>query len=251
MIALELPQYDLIKPMLVDIPGCLWMVAVLEQQHIGKVYVDRMPEPKSVYVETPYFLYYLGGAFQESFLGEVMDHIISDLVPVGETRPVFVFSSSTVWKQAIHRYLEPFNQSKFGSYLNRRLHHLCYEAYSEFKRNLSSAPDSYTITLSQDNGQNIVRAIQNGTEACFCRDGGQGLGYMDLDVFTHPAHRHKGLAAICCAVLIDYCLEQELVPQWGCWTVNVPSCKLAHKLGFRITAETEVNFAEIQKEHTI
>ncbi|MFM9332173.1 GNAT family N-acetyltransferase [Paenibacillus mesotrionivorans] len=251
MIILQIPQYGLIKPMLVDIPGCLWMITVMEQQHIGKIYVDRMPDPQSVYVESPYFLYYIGGAFQEVFLDEVMVHIISDLIPAGETRPVFVFSSSAEWKQSTHQYLEPCNRSTFGPYLTRRLHHLNHEAYSEFKRNLPPAPDSYSITLSQDNGQCTVRAMHDGTEACFCRDGGQGLGYMDLDVFTHPAHRHKGLAAICCSVLIDYCLEQELIPQWGCWTVNVPSCKLAAKLGFRITAETEVNFAEIQKEHTI
>lgn len=53
MIILQIPQYELIKPMLVDIPGCLWMIADMEQQHIGKVYVDRMPHPQSVYVESP------------------------------------------------------------------------------------------------------------------------------------------------------------------------------------------------------
>lgn len=70
---------------------------------------------------------------------------------------------------------------------------------------------------------------------------------MDFNVFTHPDHRNKGLALICCSKLIDHCIEHDIVPQWGCWTVNIPSCNLAEKLGFDITAETQVNFAEINK----
>ncbi|BCG59280.1 hypothetical protein [Paenibacillus sp. URB8-2] len=38
MIALEINQYDLIKPMFAEIPGCLWIVAVMEERKIGNVY---------------------------------------------------------------------------------------------------------------------------------------------------------------------------------------------------------------------
>jgi RimJ/RimL family protein N-acetyltransferase len=59
----------------------------------------------------------------------------------------------------------------------------------------------------------------------------------------------KGLAIQCCARLIDYCLEKCLIPQWGCWTANIPSCKLAEKPGFEVTAEMQVNFAEITQSN--
>ncbi|NGM80937.1 GNAT family N-acetyltransferase [Paenibacillus sp. 7124] len=248
MIALEMNQYDLIKPMLAEIPGCLWNVDVLEKRKLGNVYVDRLPYPQATYIETPYFLYYAGGVFNKVFLDDVINHILADLIPDNEARPVFLFSTSQEWKDEIEKRLTTYNRSDFGPYLTRRLHHLNKDSYEKFKKSLLPLPDEYTVIISHENGESIVRAYCNDIEVCACHDGGQGLGLMDFNVFTHPYHRHKGLASICCSKLIDHCIEQDIVPQWGCWTVNVPSCNLAEKLGFQITAETQVNFAEIKKE---
>lgn len=247
MITLEPNQYDLIKPMFVEIPGCPWMLAGMEERNFGKIFVDRLPNQQTAYIETPYFLYYVGGALNKGFLDDVINHIAADLIPDNEARPVFLFSTNQEWKNEIEKRLQPFNRSNFGSYLIRRLHHLNPDLYKKAKESLAVLPDDYVVIVRHENGVISVRAYYNDIEVCTCHDGGQGLGFMDFSVLTHPEHRNKGLAMICCSQLIDYCMEHDIVPQWGCWTVNVPSCKLAEKLGFDITAETQVNFAEIKK----
>lgn len=247
MIVLDINHYDLMKSMFAEIPGCLWMIEGMEERKFGRIFVDRLPNPQTAYIETPYFFYYVGGVFDRVFLDDVINHIVTNLIPDNEIRPVFLFSTNQKWKGEIEKRLKAYNQSTFGPYLIRRLHHLNKDLYTKMKESIMVLPDEYTVEVGHENGESSVRAYYHNIEVCICHDGGQGQGFMDFNVYTHPDHRNKGLASICCSTLIDYCMEHDIVPQWGCWTVNVPSCKLAHKLGFEIYAETQVNFAEINK----
>ncbi|TKG91495.1 GNAT family N-acetyltransferase [Puteibacter caeruleilacunae] len=49
---------------------------------------------------------------------------------------------------------------------------------------------------------------------------------------TIPEFRGQGFAQYACAALIDYCLANGYEPVWACKETNVPSYKLAQKLGF-------------------
>ena len=54
--------------------------------------------------------------------------------------------------------------------------------------------------------------------------------HFEIHIETDPEHQKKGLAAIVCAKLIEYSLQNNLVPHWD--ADNEPSAKLAIKLGF-------------------
>jgi len=242
MVTLKKHQYDAVRPMFAGIPQASWHLASMENKNLGAVIVDNFETPVSAYLETPYLFYYFAGEYDKRFMTEIIDHIVSDLIPAGETRPLFIFSSNQDWKDGLENYLRPYINPDFGAYLVRRLHHLNVDKYKQIRENITT-PDGYAFELSE----NGATAFVNGEKVCACGDGGLGLGYMDFDVFTHPEHRNKGLALVCCSRLIDHCLDNGLTPQWGCWTINVPSCRLAEKLGFDVTAETTVNFAEVKR----
>ena len=55
---------------------------------------------------------------------------------------------------------------------------------------------------------------------------------LEIGIETADNYRGKGYAIGTCCALIDYCLENDYEPVWGCKLHNTPSYLLAQKLGF-------------------
>jgi len=60
---------------------------------------------------------------------------------------------------------------------------------------------------------------------------------LEIGIETVEEFRGKGFAKQTCSALIDYCIENEYEPVWGCRIENTGSYKLAQKLGFEPCAE--------------
>jgi len=58
---------------------------------------------------------------------------------------------------------------------------------------------------------------------------------LEIGIETADNFRGKGYAIGTCCALIDYCLENDFEPVWGCKLENTPSYLLAQKLGFEPT----------------
>jgi RimJ/RimL family protein N-acetyltransferase len=249
MITLEKNQYATINAMLDIIAGASWHLDYMKNSNLGKVIVDKFPDANTVYLETPFFFYYFAGKYNKIFMEDILNHIINDLIPAGQTRPLFIFSSNQEWKNELENYLSPYMNKDVGPYLVRRLHHLDNEKYKKIRKSIVVPSDPDYIYETQTEGKSICISVKyHGEEIGNYCAGSPGLNYLDFDLFTHPNHRNKGLALFCCARLIDHCLNNNVIPQWGCETANVPSCNLAEKLGFKIIAEEKENFAVITRE---
>ena len=220
----------------------------MERKRLGAIYADDSAYPRTAFFETPYFFYYFGGDLDEALLNEAIGHIVDDMVPEGEANPAFFLSSNQQWKDALELRLASYRQPEFGAFLMRRLYHLNPDKHRAIRETFV-LPEGYRAQLQEESGGLRAVAYLGDEMVCHCGDGGQGLGFMDFDVFTQPDHRRLGLAESCCAMLIDECLNQRLIPQWGCWSINEPSCRLAEKLGFDLTAETQTNLAFIDKQN--
>lgn len=55
---------------------------------------------------------------------------------------------------------------------------------------------------------------------------------FELGVATAEQFRQLGLASLAVASCLEYCLLNDLIPEWHCWENNIPSIKLAEKVGF-------------------
>ena len=58
---------------------------------------------------------------------------------------------------------------------------------------------------------------------------------LEIGIETSDGYRGKGFAMAVCSALIDYCLEHDYEPVWGCKLENTASYLLAQKLGFEPT----------------
>jgi GNAT superfamily N-acetyltransferase len=75
---------------------------------------------------------------------------------------------------------------------------------------------------------------RDGHVISVCRSNGfvSGNEFM-IDVVTvEKSERGKGYATAVGTALLDYCLEHQFVPLWETTLDNIPSRKVAHKLGF-------------------
>lgn len=55
---------------------------------------------------------------------------------------------------------------------------------------------------------------------------------IEIGIETNEQYRGKGYAVQICQTLIDYCLENHILPVWACRHENQGSYRLAKKLGF-------------------
>lgn len=60
----------------------------------------------------------------------------------------------------------------------------------------------------------------------------QSTTAAEVDIFTHPDYRGKGIAKQLAMAFIDHCLAQNITPHWDCDVRNTASIVLAEKIGF-------------------
>jgi len=58
---------------------------------------------------------------------------------------------------------------------------------------------------------------------------------LEIGIETSDKYRGRGYAIAVCSALINYCLEHDYEPVWGCKLENTASYLLAQKLGFEPT----------------
>ncbi|HKQ76580.1 MAG TPA: GNAT family N-acetyltransferase [Blastocatellia bacterium] len=66
----------------------------------------------------------------------------------------------------------------------------------------------------------------------FCYGGSQTESLWDISIDTLAEYRNRGYAGLCVAFLIEYFRRRGLAPVWGALESNIPSMRLADKLGF-------------------
>lgn len=62
--------------------------------------------------------------------------------------------------------------------------------------------------------------------------------HIELGLATAPDHRGRGYATLTAAACIEHCIENGLGPHWHCWEDNLPSIRVAEKVGF----ESPINY---------
>ena len=242
MIQIDNSGYDTIKPLLKTIQSAKWFIERIKNGASGKIYIDRIQDMKSAFMVTDSSEYFFGGEYNELFLTSAIDYIISNIVPDSDDKIGFFYGSSELWKNGIMEKLGQYKDERFGQLLTRHFCRLDLLKFQESKHKLKQLEEGYQLTFVKGDSP-IVSVTYNSEEIAYCRDNGQALGIMDLDVYVNPNHRNKGLAQICCTELIDYCLQHEMIPQWGCWDINKASCNLYKKIGFELYAKEQVILA--------
>jgi len=78
----------------------------------------------------------------------------------------------------------------------------------------------------------VAGAIVEGKVVATSFVAARGQRYVDIGVYVLGNHRRRGLATAAASLAARSVQSDGLIPVWGCGSHNLPSLKLARKLGF-------------------
>jgi GNAT superfamily N-acetyltransferase len=242
----------------------LFARAVIEHKVTGSIYVDHIRSPASFYVMHPYGMSLLFGctdkdSFNQRFAEYALNRngsrttnewmqawpgdwdatlqtlLAGHLVPLAEQDPVpdHKIEVST-------RVNFRFNRRKYEAFKQEHL----IEAFEVVRTNEDSFRNMQGTVIPSNFWDSAEDFCSHGVGYSLYHDGELATtaysaylfeGELELGMETVPAFRGRGFAQYTCAALIDYCLERGYEPIWACKMENVPSYRLAQKLGFEPT----------------
>jgi len=208
---------------------------------VGKVHVNNKETPTVALAEGR-IVYFLAGDSDDSSIPELLNLIESQKL---------ILIPDEKWLRKIDDHwgdkLKPYPRTKFSSE-KLDINHM--------KEIQEALPEGLVIeqltkeiieNISQQ-AKNITRLLFPSTENFikrnfgFCVKDGEKIvslalaatpiydKHFEIHIETDPEYQRRGLAMISCAKLIEYSLQEKLVPHWD--ADNEPSAKLALKLGF-------------------
>ena len=228
----------------------VYAYSILENRQQGRIFVDDLSSPHSAI-----FWHYCG----ISFVSGVSDngdfnHELYKLLcgKYEENQRVFVlFVNDADWNGTVVRLLDgnsdvktlerlrfSFNQKSYNDrefaipegYFLKETDKIIFENL-EGGIIPSYSWHSSEAFLSRGKGYCLV----NGKNiACNAFSSSIGNGVLDIGIETNVNYRLKGLAAPTASAMVQYCLNNGYVPNWGCNASNIGSSRIAKSLGFEI-----------------
>ncbi|WP_317109616.1 GNAT family N-acetyltransferase [Chroococcidiopsis sp. SAG 2025] len=92
-------------------------------------------------------------------------------------------------------------------------------------------PELQTELAIASDASPIAATIADGVPVSFCY-AAQTETLWDISIGTLAEYRNRGYAALCVAYMVKYMHQKGKQPIWGAEESNLPSMKLAAKLGF-------------------
>lgn len=93
---------------------------------------------------------------------------------------------------------------------------------------------------------NGIVVLHRGEPAAICYSAAEADGRTEIDVFTLPEYRGRGLARSAVRRYIERCRERSMQPLWDCFTNNQGSMQLCRSVGF-VAAGPAYSFFTINK----
>lgn len=232
------------------------VISIIERNNPGTIFVDDIETPQVALVWNQGMkgFYFIGNCKNKRFLDDINKFIDTDIASFLNEKNIDYFECSTTskkWDKMIEKIfeqkgLESWEQLIYFWDENKKLEQVesKYTIYSLKDRNIQpvhfSNWDYYEkvlkdfwddVKLLKEKG-NCYYAVDRNEIIGVCYSGFVTSKYKTIGIETDEKYRKQGVAyhlALRCIVEI---LEEEMLPWWDCTKANIPSVKLAEKLGF-------------------
>ena len=263
MILLNKSEYNkILLPLKEVVINHLFAEAVLLGHANGKVYVDQAMNPTSFYVCHPYGMSLLfGDTRNEKFNIWLLEHALNNLKTRNSYEWLQAFPETwnhiiqTHWKEHLIKQEDNYNlidehRIEVNTRDNFKFNKTTYLQFKD-KHPLENGSVIRTTDKIFENMEGSViprrfwensvdflnRAIAfsvlEGDKVAATAFSAFLIGnQLEIGIETSDGFRGKGYALAACSALIDYCLEFNYEPVWGCKLENTASYLLAQKLGF-------------------
>lgn len=240
--------------------------------HPGRVFLDNLADPRSGLVCTRLDYFFLAGQPSEAILDWLYVRFQNEFIPqmqaVIGTGDVILFFDPFDWNGPL---FERFADCQ-PLLIHKKRHILPAGAGAKLLGWQERVPPGYrllpyTLGLMEALPELVPQAelffgsvesflakgygwaIMDGNQlASTCSAVFVGSGEVEIDIHTAEAYRGRGLAFLAASAFIEDSLKRGLNPIWGCWPENLPSNRLASKLGFSEDALQPACLMEGRKE---
>lgn len=258
MIELNPKDYALVESLFAMKKQYIPALSVIHENFPGRVFVNRIYEPSIAIVwATGRWMYLEGCMNSEDDKVELSSFIHDVVVPDCKQQNINWFeiytSDNECWDDLLlnNTYLHrlkadkhyesvyTFNLEKYMKLNNRKTRSLDditidlleFEILPQKLRYLPYVADKFMTKTCIG-----VELRREDVRIAVCRNNGFVFGneyFIDVDTFAEEM-RGKGYATLAAARLIDHLLDNKMFPLWETTHQNIPSHKLALKLGFEV-----------------
>lgn len=247
MLKIEKEQIRLVSHLLNDENSHFPLLrSVLSEKKKGSVYVNSLETPTAAYIiSSDGWCYQLGEEDDINFNSGLEDIISEETTK--NNKPILWFGISKKWRRKLDdndslevkdfpRIQYRFNKRDYISYMKNpfpyQLEYISKEniekviEYSDSVINFWGTMDNFI-----ENGLGFI-LVDKGRIISHCISASVEEGEVEIDIETDDSYRGKGIARFMASCLIDECMKRGQTPKWDCAAENIPSRKLAAKLGF-------------------
>ena len=263
MILLPVDRYHLLEKSIKGVQiNNLFARSVIEKHVTGKIYVDNIIDPHTVYVVHPYGISLLFGDYENvNFNNRFKSYALN--VDKSRNKHVWLQTYPREWDTVlldmfgdlIVKFSENIDDKTNGiielntrvNFIFNRDKYLRLDKTALSSNNMIVNTDNLHLEQMQgsviplkfwDSAKDFIQKgkgftlLHNGEIASTAYSAFVHDDMLEIGIETVEKYRGYGFAEFTCCKLIDYCLERELVPVWSCRFENTASYKLAQKLGF-------------------
>lgn len=260
----ELKDYQRIQHLFKGVHLNLFIDSVIEGNTAGVAWVDNPVNPETAFTWDRRHCYYLVGcASNEGFNRDVEEILTKNIIPEAMNHHFNFFKVyyTDDWEDTIRRIFQ--NSVK----RNRTIF-----AFAKPRADLDIPPGFSLRRIDENLGTNIRNSDKVYEEILsmwtsleqFLR---QGFGFClvkkdeivcwctaeyvsrncGIGIETVEGYRNRGLATVTASAFVNHCISRRIVPRWDSWSNNMPSIRVARKVGFEKIMDYSVYFGSFDE----
>ena len=264
---LEADEYQRVSPIFGELDYNLEIKAIVEGTMSGRIYVDDAEKPSTAFIWNNYSKFFLAGYENNNMFNTSLNKLIVEEIYPEATE-------KKIWGYVLHYHPDSW-KNVVGVVLRHKLPMKDYRRYytpNQLKidwrneipkessilrvdRNLLDRVDLKNISKVTDeinktwgSTDNFLRNgfgfcfLHGETIACWCLSENNSGNRCEIGIETDEEYRQKGFATLTASAFLEYCISKGIDPGWHCWDSNLPSVRLAEKIGFEKLLEYPVFF---------
>jgi GNAT superfamily N-acetyltransferase len=229
------------------------VLSIIDGNFPGRVFVDDKDHPATALVwAISRWAYIEGDPLNQPFLQSLAELVSDIVIPVSRQMKMNWFEiyapNSPEWFPALEKSLEQFGPNRHfeavftfdrQKFLNSRKSPAMENKFSISKIYPFILPEAiHGLPFVSDDFKKKrsfgVKLCEGDSVIAICKSNGfiSGDEFMvEIETFD-KGRRGKGFATAVGTALMDYCLENSYIPLWETTLDNIPSLRLADRLGF-------------------
>ena len=247
-------NYEKICPLFKEVHLNFIMQSVVKGNQPARIWVDSCENPQTAFVWDKAHCYYFAGFEQNQNFNKAVEKLITETIAPDAVKNGYTYLKvlcTKGWEDKIHRIL--------GRPFVKRDRHMYTFNQSDVNWKSKIPPSSIIEYITEEflkaNRKNTeyvaeeIESMWNSLDDFFANGFGFCSVYHDeivcwctaeyvsdtmcgIGIETVRKYQNQGYATVTTSAFVEHCISMNITPHWDCWSDNIPSVKVAEKVGF-------------------